>query len=850
MKTMINKITKVLGGLLIAALMLNSLPLMGTAHAAAVTINVTGITNHSAATLGAGAYVQVVQSGDATAGAPDTNGLPTGDTVISTGTINPAGQFSGAASVPSSQYIYIRVWETWDGTGTPPAGTYYGTGAVENVGTGFVYVYDPAGFATSSQTSVPSTGNIQFSASTYSVGEGAGSVTVTVRRVSGSSGAASVHYATSNGTATAGSDYTSASGTLNWSDGDSANKTFNVTIADDATYEGNETVTLTLSGVTGASMGSPSTATLTINDDETPPASLTISTTSLPDGTQGTAYSQTVSAAGGTTPYTWSISAGSLPAGLSLNASTGQITGTPTAVENASFTVQVEDAVAATDTQALSINVTSGGGGGPSISDITGTASHGNYPGQTIFINGSGFGDTIGSSTVTVGGVASNPTQWSDTQIITSIPSGVASGDASVVVTTSGGSNSNSLAVRTDGAFIDDVEGGSVGTWTTGLADSGYYAYGTGITPDNSAIVTDGPQAAAAHDGSRGMQIRYSYAGDWGGGWGATLANTMDLSSYDRVSFYIAWDGSGNDIKLGLKDADGTVYSATVSNTTLSSLTSYAQITIFTSAFSHDADGSETGANSTLDWSQITSYNFVYTATNTSTSYHHIDTLVAGDVTGGGGGDVTTEIIITQIEPSAGPAGTKFTAIGEGFGDTQGQSILVFENNSSGTNYQVDILSWSDTSIEAIVPRLAPTGDYTLKVLKLAISAGTLTAQESNPETFQVTAASSSTGKATVYPNPFNPLETSVPASRASGMSAATATIAYDATGVASVGIYIYDSTARLVYHAMTTDQTQISWDGTDMHGNHVADGVYLLRVVNEEAKTTIAKAKILVVKR
>ena len=78
----------------------------------------------------------------------------------------------------------------------------------------------------------------------------------------------------------------------------------------------------------------------TINPAVTP---VTITTSSLPNGTVGTAYSATLSASGGTTPYTWSISAGSLPAGLTLNASTGAITGTPTTAGTFSFTAKVTD---------------------------------------------------------------------------------------------------------------------------------------------------------------------------------------------------------------------------------------------------------------------------------------------------------------------------------------------------------------------------------------------------------------------------------------------------------------------------------------------------------------------------
>lgn len=85
---------------------------------------------------------------------------------------------------------------------------------------------------------------------------------------------------------------------------------------------------------------------------------LTITTTSLlPDGQVGTFYTRTLAASGGTAPYTWSVSAGSPPTGLSGPSASGVISGTPTVAETATFTVQVTDAVMAIDTQALSITI-------------------------------------------------------------------------------------------------------------------------------------------------------------------------------------------------------------------------------------------------------------------------------------------------------------------------------------------------------------------------------------------------------------------------------------------------------------------------------------------------------------
>jgi hypothetical protein len=114
-------------------------------------------------------------------------------------------------------------------------------------------------------------GTIQFSSGTYSVNENGGSILITVTRTGGSSGAVGVSYATSNGSAIAGSDYTSASGTLSWANGDTSNKTFSVPITNDTLDESNETFTVTLSSPTGgAALGSPSSSTVTITDDDLP----------------------------------------------------------------------------------------------------------------------------------------------------------------------------------------------------------------------------------------------------------------------------------------------------------------------------------------------------------------------------------------------------------------------------------------------------------------------------------------------------------------------------------------------------------------------------------------------------
>lgn len=133
---------------------------------------------------------------------------------------------------------------------------------------------------------------------------------------------------------------------------------------------------LSLSSSSGVISGTPTTAgsssvTLKVTDNlgsntsqsytltVTAAPSPSITTGSLPTGMVGLAYSGYLIASGGTNPYTWTVTSGSLPAGLSLSSTTGVVSGTPTAAGSSSFSVKVTDANAAFATQSYTINVTS-----------------------------------------------------------------------------------------------------------------------------------------------------------------------------------------------------------------------------------------------------------------------------------------------------------------------------------------------------------------------------------------------------------------------------------------------------------------------------------------------------------
>ncbi|WP_245606844.1 choice-of-anchor U domain-containing protein [Simplicispira psychrophila] len=151
---------------------------------------------------------------------------------------------------------------------------------------------------------------------------------ITLNLSGGAATSVAVSSAASHGTAT-------ASGT-------------SITYTPTAGYSGSDSFTYTATNAGGTSAAA--TVTLTVSAPV-----LAVSPATLGGGTVGVAYSATVSASGGAAPYSYAITPGSLPAGLSLNASSGVISGTPTASGTSNFTVTATDANSATGARAYSV---------------------------------------------------------------------------------------------------------------------------------------------------------------------------------------------------------------------------------------------------------------------------------------------------------------------------------------------------------------------------------------------------------------------------------------------------------------------------------------------------------------
>jgi hypothetical protein len=144
------------------------------------------------------------------------------------------------------------------------------------------------------------------------------------------------------------------------------------------------------------------------------PATITLSPASLPNGVRNVAYSQTITASGGTGPYTFSLLTGTLPPGMAFSSS-GTFSGTPTTTGTFNFSIQATDAFGNTGSQAYSVTIDGSATtialsssanpstvGQPVTFTTTVTSASGTPTGAVTFMDG---GTTLGSATL-AGGVA------------------------------------------------------------------------------------------------------------------------------------------------------------------------------------------------------------------------------------------------------------------------------------------------------------------------------------------------------------------------------------------------------------------------------------------------------------
>lgn len=164
-----------------------------------------------------------------------------------------------------------------------------------------------------------------------------------------------VNYGTADGTASNPNDYTQTAGQLTFAPGQTT-QTITVPVLGETLPEANETFFVNLSGAINATMAD-NQGLVTIQNDDVP---VTVSPASIPNGQVGTAYSQTLTASGGTPGYNFMVTAGALPAGFTLEAN-GVLGGIPTAGGTFNFTITANDASASpgpyTGSQAYTLTI-------------------------------------------------------------------------------------------------------------------------------------------------------------------------------------------------------------------------------------------------------------------------------------------------------------------------------------------------------------------------------------------------------------------------------------------------------------------------------------------------------------
>jgi Putative Ig domain len=209
------------------------------------------------------------------------------------------------------------------------------------------------------------------------------------------------------------------------------------------------------------------------------PPPISITTTSLPSGTQGTTYSKSLIATGGTAPFVWSITSGALPAGLSLNANTGLISGTPTASGSFPISVMVKDSSAVQQTATANISFTVAAAAPPlTITSSTLSSGIANQA-YTATLTATG-GATPYSWSITSGSLPTGLTIATSTGVISGTPTAAATVTVTVKVTDS------SSPVQTKSASISFVIAPAPLTITTATLPSG--TDGTAYSAPLSAI--------------------------------------------------------------------------------------------------------------------------------------------------------------------------------------------------------------------------------------------------------------------------------------------------------------------------------------------------------------------------
>ena len=294
----------------------------------------------------------------ATADGTGTAGADYGDTH---GTLTFLGNVSKGGAGETSKTVPIPILQDPDAE-DPETLTF----ALSNALPGASSVLGAPATATVTIADDDPSGAIDFKSLHYDADETAGVATVTVERLGGAGGAVSVDYQTSDGSATAGTDYTPADGTLTWAAGDRGDKTFTVPISWDGRAEGTESISVALTNPGGgADAGPNSAAVIRIGDDgASGPLALGANAyrSGEADGVLTVDVMRSGGSLGGPVSVDYATSDGTATAGADYEAATGTLTFGPGEASK-SITVHVTSDAAHEGDETLQLKLSNPGGG-------------------------------------------------------------------------------------------------------------------------------------------------------------------------------------------------------------------------------------------------------------------------------------------------------------------------------------------------------------------------------------------------------------------------------------------------------------------------------------------------------
>src|SRR6266566_1395518 len=466
---------------------------------------------------------------------------------------------------------------------------------------------------------------------------------------------------------------------------------------------------LNLSSSSGAITGTPTTAgtfTFTAQAKDSSPAPQTatasasvltvellqITTTSLPDPQVQTSYSATLTASGGMLPYVWSISSGNLPLGLSLDGSSGVISGVPTSTGSYAFTVEVSDPpsfpqkskkLLNATVQPKTLQITTSGlpGGQVQVAYSAALAASGGTTPYSWSISSGGSLPAGLALNLSTGAISGTPTQ---------------SGTFSFTVQVA-----DSVSLTAQQALNIIVSAAVAPSITTQPA---------------SQTVTAGQTATVSVAATGTAPLSYQWQKNGAAISGATSA------SYTTPATSNSDNGAQFTVIISNSAASDTSNSATLTVTTVPSITSLSPTSgpVGTSVTITGANFGSTQGTSSVTFNGTKAIPTSWSATSivapvpSGAATGNVLVTVAGLASNAVSFTLTTPPSITSLSPTSGPVGTSVTITGTNFGSTQGASSVTFNGTKATPT------SWSATSIVAPVPSGATTGNVLVTVAGLA----------------------------------------------------------------------------------------------------------------------------------